>query len=81
MSKDKITKERIERIKKKSEQVSVAMLAPLQDTPDISLQEGLTILAVGLMNVLDTLSQVIGEDPKETLETFIGALQEDAKRR
>jgi hypothetical protein len=81
MSKEKITPERIERIKKKSEQVCVSMLAPLQDSPDLSLTDGLSILAIALMDVLDAMSLFIGEDPKKMLETFIDALQKDLKNR
>ena len=84
MAKKKYTnmsKENISRLTKLSDAVGAAILAPLQSEPDLTLQEGLTCIAGGLMAVLDTLSEVIGEDPKDTLRTFIGALQDDLSRR
>lgn len=75
-----ITQERADELAKLSDAVAVAVLAPIEGK-NLSIEEGLTVMAIGLTTVITNLCKVIGSDPKEMQRAFIGALQDDLERQ
>lgn len=74
MNNEKITKDRAQLLVDLESQMGDAMMNVLVPH-DLNVQEGLTVIASAVLDILHALGDTIGEDHKLLRDMFIGALQ------